>query len=308
MKLNQVSDEFRRLRVQEIVEESLLAEKEAQIQRLIHNNAYLETELYRIEDDKERIKNIYQEEVEKFQKTVDEFEEILKKEAQEKHKLEEEKDKLAKRLEEMNNPEGEVNQQRENQFNQSVQGYQNEIKDLKQEIESFKTKYGQAEYLSAKKEENIDELKKEIKLLKEENINLNGSYNSLIEEYNLLKELLDKVQEGGTFGEEEIKILKQKLEKSENELRKVNNLLQNAMAEKTELISKSDYITTQAKQVSLQMIFLLNQIRLWKRKRKREWKQLTIFKTNIFQRKESIRKESMNLKLSIKTLFEKLNI
>jgi len=33
MKLNQVSDEFRRLRVQEIVEESLLAEKEAQIQR-----------------------------------------------------------------------------------------------------------------------------------------------------------------------------------------------------------------------------------------------------------------------------------
>ena len=246
MKLNQVSDEFRRLRVQEIVEESLLAEKEAQIQRLVQNNAYLETELYRLEDDKQRIKRIYQEEVEKFQKTVDEFEDILQKDAQEKHKLEEEKAQLIKKLQEI---EGGVNQQRENQFNQSVQGYQNEISDLKQEIESFKTKYAQAEYTSGKKEESIVDLKKELQILKEENRNLEGSYNSLIEEYNLLKELLDKVQEGGVYGEDEIKVLKQKLEKSENEIKKVNNLLQSAIAEKADLISKSDYITNQAKQV-----------------------------------------------------------
>lgn len=263
MKLNQVSDEFRRLRVQEIVEESLLSEKEAQIQRLLHNNAILETELYRLEDDKQRIKTVYQEEVGKFQRTIDEFEDILQKEAQEKHRLEEENQNLLKRLKETNDPNGQVNQQRENQFTQSVQGYQNEIKDLKQEIENFRTKYGKLEYLCAQKEESVAEVKKEIQLLKEENRNIEGNYNSLIEEYNLLKELLDKVQEGGAFGDEEIKALKHKLERSESELRKANNLLQGALAEKTEVISKSDYITTQAKQVSLErfsFLLILNRL------------------------------------------------
>ena len=50
MKLNQISEEFRKQRILEIIEDSLLAEKERIIERLKDNNAYLMAEVRKLED------------------------------------------------------------------------------------------------------------------------------------------------------------------------------------------------------------------------------------------------------------------
>ena len=117
MKMNEASEEFRKLRIQEIVEDSLLAEKEHQISRLLEANAYLEAELIKVDEEKQKVIKIYQEEVGKFQKTVEEFEEILQKEAKEKRKLEEENKTLLKKLEAAAGPESS-----RHRFEQSVGG------------------------------------------------------------------------------------------------------------------------------------------------------------------------------------------
>lgn len=234
MKMNEASEEFRRLRVQEIVEDSLLAEKEHQINRLLEANAYLEAELLKTDDERQKVIKVYQEEVGKFQKTVEEFEEILQKEAKEKHKLEEENKTLLKKLEAVG-PESS-----RHRFEQSVAGYQNEISDLKQEITNLKNKFTEVEYIGLKKEEVIKELNQNLKNFKQDYGNLENSYNTLIEEYNEMK-----AEDGGVS----VKSLQEQLAKTERELLKANTALQTVLNEKASLINKSEYITTQAQQV-----------------------------------------------------------
>ena len=240
MKMNEASEEFRKLRVQEIVEDALLAEKESQITRLLEANAYLEAELIKTDEEKQKVIRAYQEEVGNFQKTFKEFEEILQKEAKEKHKLEEENKELLKKLETAAGPESS-----RHRFEQSVAGYQNEISDLKQEITNLKNKFTEVEYIGLKKEEVIKELNQNLKNFKQDYGNLETSYNTLIEEYNEMKAVLDKLEDGGV----NVKALQERLEKTERELHKTNTALQTALNEKASLLSKSDYITTQAQQV-----------------------------------------------------------
>lgn len=247
MKLNEVSDGFRQQRVQEIVEESLLAEKEVQIERLIEANAYLKAELLRSEQEKQKIKNVYQEELSKFQRTMTEFEDVMQKEAFSRHRLTEENQELAKRLEDRNRETNEVTQQRETQMNTSVQVYQNEMFDLKQEISDLKAKLSQSEYIILQKEETITELNHELDAIKDDFTKLENTYNSLVVEYKSMKDSFYKVKE--SKNDDDYTALKQRLYSTENELKKVNVALQHAIAEKTALLSKSEFIASQAKQV-----------------------------------------------------------
>lgn len=251
MKLSEVSNEFRRQRVQEIVEESLSNEKEVQIDRLIQANAILKSELLKYEDENLKVKKIYQEEVEKFQKTMSEFEDLIQRESHAKHKLQDENERLTLQIDGVARKTEELGHSKDRQTSLNAQGYQNENFELKKEIDNLKTKVGQGEYLCLQKEEIINDLKKDLEVMTEEYAKLEGSYNGLVEEYNTIKDSLDKIQEKGSRSEEDYESLKQRLYSTENELKKANNALQNALGEKNQLLTKSEYIAAQARQVRI---------------------------------------------------------
>lgn len=247
MKLSEVSNEFRRQRIQEIVEESLSNEKEVQIDRLIQANSILKSELLKYDEENEKIKKIYQEEVGKFQKTMSEFEDLIQRESHAKHQLQDENERLTLQVDGAARKTDDSGHPKDRQIN--AQGYQNENFELKKEIDNLKTKVGQGEYLCLQKEEIINDLKKDLEVMTEEYAKLEGSYNALVEEYNTIKESLEKIEERDTRSEEDHEALKQRLYSTENELKKANNALQNALGEKNQLLTKSEYIAAQARQV-----------------------------------------------------------
>ncbi len=66
MKLSSVSDDFRRQRIQELLEENLLSEKEQQIEKLNDIVAYLQIEVKKYEDELLRYKQSYEDDLVKF--------------------------------------------------------------------------------------------------------------------------------------------------------------------------------------------------------------------------------------------------
>ena len=235
MKLNEVSDEYRRLREQEIVEENLFSEKEVQIDKLIQINVYLKAEYIKSEEEREKMKKAYYEEIEKFQKTIEEFEDLIQKEAEDKQKIKAENEKVSKLLNSAGEKGQSSNRLRENQFDQSVQGYQNEIYDLKQEIEQLTQKNNEKDEVIAEMGEDLTKIEK--------------SYNQLVGDYNGLKDILSQNQETDARNEEGFSGLQEKLFNAENELKKANASLHAVLVEKADLIKKSEDIAAQAKQV-----------------------------------------------------------
>ena len=120
MKQNSVSDDFRKQRIHEIVEDSLLHEKEIQIEKLSQINAYLKTEIRKSEDEKAKIKQVYAEETTKFQKTINEFEALIENEARTKNQYKQEFENLSDKISQYTRQQEEALQEKENQLYEST--------------------------------------------------------------------------------------------------------------------------------------------------------------------------------------------
>ena len=138
MKLNRISEEFRKQRILEIIEDSLLAEKERIIERLNDSNAYLMAEVRKLEEENQKIKKGYEEEVGKFQKTIAEVELVLNNETKTKNQYKHEYEQLVLKVAQITQQQEEAAALKEEQFRQTTQNLTNDILQLKRIIEEAK--------------------------------------------------------------------------------------------------------------------------------------------------------------------------
>ena len=249
MQNSKVSDEFRRQRIQEIVEDSLLHEKETQIEKLNQINSYLKTEIKRADEDRNRISQVYQEEVIKFQKTISEFEAILENEVKTKNQYKQEYDNLAGKLAQLAKQHEELMNEKDTQIYQNAQSFQNEISRLKLVIEELSEKLNIEEQNSKRKDQFIAEMQKDIEIFRREYAQLEHNFTTVAGEHETLQKRYNLLQEATTQLELELNSTREALRKTEEEYRVTSAELQQAQKEKLELVNKTDYISAQVKKV-----------------------------------------------------------
>lgn len=251
MRLNQISDDYRRQRIQEIVEDSLLSEKEIQIDRLNQLNAYLKSEVLRVEDDKIKLKNYYEDENEKLRRKYDQLELALENQSKFKLNLEQECEKLASKLKQVSHQNEELNKARENQYTMNIQALHEEIQDLKLQNEELRNESYDFQHTIAKKDSQIEEMRRDIEILKREYSRIENSYQSLITDHNELTKSFNNAKETNFSYGAEIKMLNEKLRELEQEIGNKENDMRATKREKDDLLQKSDQLQVQIKKVVL---------------------------------------------------------
>jgi chromosome segregation ATPase len=250
MKQNAVSDDYRKQRINEILEDSLLQEKEIQIEKLNQVNAYLKTELRKAEDEKTKIKQVYQEEVMKFQKTFSDFESVIEQEARAKTQYKQEYELIASNLQKISRQNEDVLAEREAQLYESSQMYQAEMTNLKNELNFLREKALNEESNAKRKDSLIMEMQKDLEIFRREYAALEFNYTTLLNEHSSVSKKSAAHQEITTQYENEIKNLREQLQRVEEEFRNCQGDLGNVLKEKTDLLSKTEYISSQVKKVS----------------------------------------------------------
>ena len=245
MQMNHVSDNFRQQRIQEIVEDSLGGEKEAQIEKLNYANALLKTELERIDQENQRIVQMYNQEVEKFNKTLSDFKNALQAEVQAKSQLQQECEKLTNRV-------AMIAQQHEEIVKQKGGAdikLQNEINRLVQENQNLKKQRDEHERTSKQKDELIEEMRKDMEILKNEYIELENANHCLNADQNEYADILAAFKEKKIQDEAEIQKLRETIKRLEDDSKDTKQELDKTLQENSELIAKSEYISSQVKKV-----------------------------------------------------------
>lgn len=252
MKQNSVSDDFRKQRIHEIIEDSMLAEKEIQIEKLNQVNAYLKTELRKSEDEKTKIKQVYQEEVLKFQKTFSEFESVVESEARAKTQYKQEYELIASKLQQLSRQNEELLSEKEAQLYESAHLYQNEMNQMKNELNFLREKAMNEEANAKRKDSLIAEMQKDLEIFRREYAQLEFNYTTLLNEHAVISKKANAHQEVTSQLENEIKNLREKLQKTEDEFRRCQGDLEAILSEKADLLSKTEYISNQVKKVKIE--------------------------------------------------------
>ena len=227
MKMNQATDDFCQQRIHEIVEDSLSTEKETQIEKLNNANAILKTELDKLDQENEKIVQAYNDELAKFNVTVSEFKNAFHKETQARIQLQQENEKLNLKLKQQNNNGSDL---------------QNELIRLKRQKEEI-------ELVNKAKDDIIDDMRADIETLKDEYIQLEKVNNDLNAEYSSIVSVLSNFKEKSQQDEAEIKKLNINLKNNEEEKSSLKIELERILKENSDLIVKSEYISSQVKKV-----------------------------------------------------------
>jgi chromosome segregation ATPase len=249
MKQNAVSDDYRKQRITEILEDSLLQEKEIQIEKLNQVNAYLKTELRKAEDEKTKIKQVYQEEVLKFQKTFSDFEAVIEQEARAKNQYKQEYELIAGNLQKISRQNEDLLADREAQLYESSQAFQAETTNLRNELNFLREKAMNEEANAKRKDSLIAEMQKDLEIFRREYATLEFNYTTLLNEHSALSKKANAHQDVVNQYENENKNLRENLQRMEEEFRQCQGDLGSVLKEKTDLLSKTEYISSQVKKV-----------------------------------------------------------
>ena len=249
MKLNHTSDEFRKQRIQEIIEDSLLVEKEIQIDKLNHINAYLKTELQKSEEDKQKINFNIQDEITKYQQSTLDLESSFQKEMKLRIYYQEEYEKLNTKVQQIQRSTEEFMRKKEAQTGQHIQILQAEHLASRQENDEIRDKYYELESQIFNKDKDIEEMKQDIDTFRKEYSKMEQNYSGVINEQASLAKALQVSKDSNQKLEVELKNLIEKNYKLEEDFDIIQSDLQNALKEKNELIGKTEYISSQVKKV-----------------------------------------------------------
>ena len=271
MKMSQVSDHFRKQRIQEILEKSLISEKEAEIERLSYLNAVLQTNLGQLEADKNQSLQTFNSESANHQKKINELKHIIQNESQIKSQLQQECDILSNTFTKFVEEHEDILRQNENDKDQ----LQNEINELKKELlrqrenseaqqkEGFyKTRHSLEDINKLrddlkKKNGNLVEMRTDMEMLKNEYLVLEEVNNELRTEQCSYVKALSQYKENITQSEVEIINLRKQLNKAEDENKIKTQELERISQENSDLISRSEYISSQVKKVKSMLSHVL---------------------------------------------------
>lgn len=242
MRLSKISDEYRRQRVQEIVEDSLLTEKESQIEQLLQENAFLKAELFRVEDDNAKLKNYYDDEIYKLKRKYDQLELALENQSKLKLSYEQEAEKLSDKLVQSIAQHEEVLKEREHQYNLNLKAFHEEIQDLKHENYELQSENERNNNL-------LEEMRSDIEVIKREYSRVEGSYQSLITDHNEITKNFNATKEKNFHLEAEINRLNSQIKGLEQEIGNKENDFRATKREKEDLAVKSDQLQNQIKKV-----------------------------------------------------------
>lgn len=247
MQMNHVSENFKQQRIQEIIEDSIGGEKEAQIEKLNYANALLKTELGRIDQENQKIVQLYNQEVAKFNKTISDFKNALQVEVKAKNQLQQECENLTNKLNIFAQQHEEIVKQRGGADSK----LQNELNRLVQENQNLKKQREEYDRTNKQKDELIEEMRKDMEILKNEYIELENANHCLNSDQNEYADILAAFKEKKIQDEAEIQKLKDILRKMEEDSRDTKQELDRTLQENSELIAKSEYISSQVKKVQL---------------------------------------------------------
>ena len=253
MGLSQISKDFRRQRIQEIAEDSLLTEKEIQIEKLIQVNVCLKRELYNADIEIKEIKQNAFKEVTGTDSKMNELVNELRNESGMRNEAQEENNVLHAQLKHLRQEYDRVVAQKETKLNMTEQSYKENLERLSHELERLERENRNLEQSSLMRGRVEDELKRDLELIRNQYVQVENSYNELRSENNNLKRMLnDKQQnyEAYSASENEINSLKLALKTSEDELKTTRDKLKLALRDNTDLLSKSEYISIQARKVT----------------------------------------------------------
>lgn len=249
MKLSRVSDDFRKQRVQEIIEDSMGAEKEEEIEKLNKINACLRAEIGAMEQDNQRVRQFFEQEANKFQGVLNELKNALQVESQGRIQLQEENQKLAAAVNQLMNEKKGILADKDSQVSQQSQAYEKEIQRLRAEINEMKTGYSQTEEGRRKKDELFEVVNRDHMQLQGQYGALENAHKKLQEELNKQGKELSRVQELYKTSCVEVDELRGAFENSEARIRDLERELENSMKEKTEVLDKSEYVSSKIKEV-----------------------------------------------------------
>jgi len=240
MGLSEFSKEFRVQRIQELVEDSLLTEKEAQVRTLTEMNACLKTDLLLLENKYEELEKNSVQEQDKLNAQIDE----LNAEIKEYMIMKEEFTLVQKECDHLL-------RQRGIEFDENEQ-CEKKMVQLNYEFEEMERVNKELHYSCVEKEKMYSEVKSDLEVLQRRYFEIEQEYTELKNENNKLRKNLKEFEEMKDINksnENELRILREKLKESEQDLHASKEKLKEASKEKTELLAKSEVFSTQAKQV-----------------------------------------------------------
>ncbi len=220
MKLSHVSEDYRKQRIAEIIEDASTSEKETEIERLNKLNAYLKTESDLIEQENQKIRRAYDEETNKFQAAVNKLNDALHHEVEARNLLKKEKQDL---------------------LNELGHGFHEKDELAKEKEKVLK--------ILRQKDEDIEEIKKDFESIKKAYIEIEEAYASSKKEEESLMKILSQSQESEKALQNQLQDLKDKLKESEEKLFQVGKDRDSLLKDKEELVGKSEYISVQVKQL-----------------------------------------------------------
>jgi len=241
MGLSEFSKEFRTQRIQELVEDSLLTEKEAQIRNLTEMNACLKTDLLLMENRFKELEQSSVQEQNKLQFKIDELSEEIKKYAN-----------IKKELTLIQDECDHILRQRGREFDKNQQ-YENKMVQLNYEFEELERINKDLQYSCIENEKMYNEVKGDLEVLQNQYFQVEQEYTELKSENNKLKKSLkelEEIRETNKAYEKDLKSLQERLKESENELKTTKEKLQEISREKSTILVKSEMFSTQAKQVN----------------------------------------------------------
>lgn len=231
---SEASSLFRNQRIQEIVEDSLLTEKEIQIDALIQQNSQLKTDLISLKEDSHKLAQASVNEITSLQATANELNGKLNEQGMLTKHLEQENETLRETVAKLRSQYEGVLNQSEGQSSEMKRSYRETIANLEHEIEDMKRKRDRVEAEFAERDRMLaefkldrDALRKEL-ALREENLNIVKHDNNKLE--GLVKELLH-VREKNQAYVEEIHHLKEHLRTVQKELKENQDNLKTKNAE-----------------------------------------------------------------------------
>lgn len=138
---------------------------------------------------------------------------------------------------------------KDDELRQNVQAFQEEINNLRDENEELRNKVHDYENLLGDKGKLVEELNKDMDIIRQEYMNLEYNYKTLIGEHAQLKTTFNSVEEMRLKQEIELNEMIHKYNKCDDELRAAHEAISSTQREKSDLIGKTEAISSQVKRV-----------------------------------------------------------
>lgn len=249
MKRNQTTDEFRKQRIFEILEEPLLAEMESTIERLNKSNALLKAELTQTVDENLSQKQYHTTENEVLKAHAEKLENSLKKHEQLTLQLGQEREQLHAKLRQTIDHYDHQIKNNEAYYNQNVQELQAEVSRLHREVEDLRHSNEELENTKMKSDAKIADMKHDIEVLRAEYSKNDKSFRSLTFEHDSLIKSMAHYKELNSKLEEEIERSRAQNQEYRIEIEAKNSEIILVKGEKEELSIQIEKLQAQFQKV-----------------------------------------------------------